>query len=165
MAAKTLLKSLFLYKSAADTELVEAMTALPAGVAGFGPALRVLDHAHAVDRIFSANLQGAAHDQKASRSAELPSLMDLAASIRETDDWYLEYISKMKPDEIEEAVEFKFTDGQKGRMSRAEILAHVITHSGYHRGEIGRLLPEIGTVAARDVFAGYLHRAEPQRRQ
>ena len=49
-------------------------------------------------------------------------------------------------------------------MSREEMLAHVITHSGYHRGEAGRLLPQIESTAMRDVFAGYLHRADPQRR-
>jgi uncharacterized damage-inducible protein DinB len=50
-------------------------------------------------------------------------------------------------------------------MSREEMLAHVITHSGYHRGEVGRLLPQIESAAMRDVFAGYLHRSDPKRRQ
>ncbi|MGO4333570.1 hypothetical protein AB4037_01570 [Labrys sp. KB_33_2] len=49
-------------------------------------------------------------------------------------------------------------------MSREEMLAHVVTHAGYHRGEIGRLLPQIVEAASVDVFAGYLHRSDPDRR-
>jgi uncharacterized damage-inducible protein DinB len=71
---------------------------------------------------------------------------------------------QVTPEELEETIDFTFTDGGQGRMSREEMLAHVITHSGYHRGEVGRLLPDIENTAMRDVFAGYLHRAEPQRR-
>jgi uncharacterized damage-inducible protein DinB len=65
---------------------------------------------------------------------------------------------------LDESIDFAFTDGDRGRMTRAEMLAHVITHSGYHRGEIGRLLPETNAVGARDIFTGYLHRSDPSRR-
>ncbi len=50
-------------------------------------------------------------------------------------------------------------------MTRAEMLLHVATHAGYHRGEAGSLVPEVEAASMRDVFAGYLHRAEPARRE
>jgi uncharacterized damage-inducible protein DinB len=92
-------------------------------------------------------------------------LAPLSAEIRETDTWYVDYVSRLSAEQLGEDLDFTFTDGGHGRMSREEMLAHVITHGGYHRGEVGRLLPQIEETAMRDVFTGYLHRTEPERRQ
>ncbi|PDT09871.1 damage-inducible protein DinB [Rhizobium sp. J15] len=167
MSAQTLLNSLFRYKASVDEELLDALNSLgeERRSDAFSAALRVLNHAHRVDRIFSANLQRLGHSYTASWSSEAPPLAQLAADIRETDRWYVDYTARITPDELEEVVGFTFTDGGHGRMSREEMLAHVVTHAGYHRGEVGRLLPEIESTAMRDVFTGYLHRAEPARRQ
>ncbi|WP_102960728.1 DinB family protein [Mangrovicella endophytica] len=166
MSIQLLLASLLRFKTASNRELLSAMAA----VADEGPsdrlssALRVLAHAHRVDLIFAAHLQRQPHAFDASWTAEAPALSDLASSVAETDQWYLDYISAVRSDELEEVVDFTFTDGSRGRMSREEMLAHVVTHSGYHRGEAGRLMPEVESTSMRDVFAGYLHREEPQRR-
>ena len=166
MSSKRLLQSLFHYKASVDDELFVALAGLAdAPVADrLVPALRVLHHAHIVDRIFAANLEGRAHAYPASWSDTTPALADLAAGVRRTDQWYLDYLSRLDAEALDQMVDFTFTDGGAGRMSRAEMLAHVVTHGGYHRGEAGRLLPEIETTAMRDVFAGFLHRSEPQRR-
>jgi uncharacterized damage-inducible protein DinB len=167
MTAKILLKSLFQYKASVDEELLDALATLPGEEhsENLQSALRALNHAHIVDRIFASNLQRKDRGYKPSWTKETPALADLASSIKETDQWYLDYLSQLSPEDLEEVIDFTFTDGGHGRMSREEMLAHVVTHSGYHRGEAGRLLPEIEPTAMRDVFAGYLHRSEPQRRQ
>jgi uncharacterized damage-inducible protein DinB len=167
MTAQTLLNSLFQYKASVDEELLDALTRVSnnAPAENFHAALRVLNHAHIVDRIFAFNLQKRPHSYVASWNSRPPLLNDLASAMRETDRWYLDYVSRITTEELEEVVGFTFTDGGAGRMLREEMLAHVITHSGYHRGEAARLLPEIENTAMRDVFAGYLHRTEPQRRQ
>ncbi|MBB6222448.1 putative damage-inducible protein DinB [Rhizobium leguminosarum] len=58
MSAKTLLNSLLRYKASVDDELLDALSALgeEARSDAFHSALRVLNHAHLVDRIFAANL-------------------------------------------------------------------------------------------------------------
>ena len=167
MTAQSLLNSLFQYKASVDIELLDALNALSAGEPSsvFQSALRVLNHAHIVDRIFVANLQNLGHSYRANWSSEAPPLAQLSADIRRTDHWYVDYLSRISPEELEADIDFTFTDGGHGRMSREEMLAHVITHSGYHRGEVGRLLPQIESAAMRDVFAGYLHRVDPKRRQ
>ena len=71
----------------------------------------------------------------------------------------------LAPAQLAEAVAFTFTDGQRGRMSREEMLAHVITHGSYHRGEVGQMLKRLSVAPPRDLFTAYLHRAEPQRRE
>ncbi|WP_348524358.1 DinB family protein [Mesorhizobium sp. L2C089B000] len=44
-------------------------------------------------------------------------------------------------------------------MSRQEMLTHVVTHGGYHRGEIGRILMQIGIAPP-----GYVCRPPPPSR-
>lgn len=167
MTSQTLLSALFGYKAAIDAELVEALAAVSgtAQAEDYRSALRVLQHAHLVDRIFASNLVKKQHFYTENWSKDAPVLPELAAGMREIDAWYVEYLSRITPQELEEVLDFTFTDGARGRMSREEMLAHVITHAGFHRGEACRLLPQIESTAMRDVFAGYLHRAEPQRRQ
>lgn len=167
MTAGSLLNSLFGYKASADDELLTALESLdmdPTAEA-LASALRVLHHAHRVDCIFAANLQRLPHAYRENWSRESSPLSVLSPAIRAMDRWYLDYAGGLGGAELEEVVEFVFTDGLPGRMSREEMLAHVITHGGYHRGEIGRLLPQIESTAMRDVFTGYLHRTEPQRRK
>jgi len=167
MTAQTLLSSLLRYKASADEELLNALNALCGD--GQSPdlqsAVRVLNHAHLVDRIFVANLQKRGHSYTASWSRETPSLAQLSSDIQDVDGWYVDYVQRIGLDELEEIIDFTFTDGAHGRMSREEMLAHVITHGGYHRGEIGRLVPQIESTAMRDVFSGFLHRSDPRRRQ
>lgn len=167
MSVHTLLVPLFRYEASVDRELLDALASLPENEAsdGFGQALRVLNHAHIVDRIFAANLQGQRHACKRSWMQEAPALSDLTAAVTETGRWYLDYVSKITAEELEEIRDFIFTDGGNGRMSREEMLAHVVTHGGYHRGKAGQILPKVESTAMRDVFAGYLRRPEPQRRQ
>lgn len=167
MTAHTLLTALLRYKADSDDALLHALDALDADTASADvvSALRVLHHAHRVDCIFAANLQRQKHAYAESWSREAPPLAALGPAIRDMDRWYLDYAAALDDAALEEIVDFVFTDGQRGRMSREEMLAHVITHGGYHRGEIGRLLPQIESTAMRDVFTGYLHRTEPQRRE
>ena len=84
--------------------------------------------------------------------------------MKETDRWYIDYVARLNPQELEESIEFTFTDGAPGRMSREEMLAHVATHAGYHRGEVGRILTRLTGSSPPDTFTGYLHQAEPARR-
>lgn len=126
--------------------------------------MRILNHAHIVDRIFIANLQAATHSYETNAPVDLPSLEKLFSDVRDADRWYVDYVSQIAPEELSEVIRFKFTDGMLGRMSREEMLAHVIMHGGYHRGEVGRLLPQISHAALGDVFARYLQQSDPGRR-
>ncbi|KQR68760.1 damage-inducible protein DinB [Rhizobium sp. Leaf384] len=167
MSAKTLLMALAHYKYRSDDEILRALASCEDDVPTdtMTAARRVLHHAHLVDTIFAAHLQRRTHDFRGSWQLVPPSLDELSQSMRDIDTWYIAYITGVTDADLDERIDFTFTDGQKGRMSREEMLAHVITHGGYHRGEVGRLVPDIEATAMRDVFAGYLHAAEPERRQ
>jgi uncharacterized damage-inducible protein DinB len=167
MGIQSILTSLFDYKASAGRELFlalgEVQSTIPAD--NLRRALRVLHHAHIVDCIFLAHLEGRPHGYSASWQAEAPVLADLAQSAADIDARYRACLASLDDKALDETIDFTFTDGQAGRMSRAEIFLHVATHAGYHRGEAGSLVPEVEAASMRDIFAGYLHRAEPARRE
>lgn len=118
--------------------------------------LRILDHIHAVDRIFQHHLQGLPHTFQAPRSAQLPQLDALAESAREVDDWYASYVSGLRPGDFEQLVDFVFTSGKPARMRRGEIILHVCMHGTYHRGNAGAVLQLQGLTPSRDSITDYL---------
>lgn len=166
MSTHSLLKSLFQYKAWANQELLMYLREIDAEAhpKNHKLAIRLFNHTHVVDRIFQAHLTGQTHDYTASNTIDTPTLAELCEQVSETDGWYIDYAASLTAPQLAESIAFTFTDGQQGRMSREEILAHLITHGGYHRGMIGRMLSELKLKPPRDVFTGYLHHIEGERR-
>jgi uncharacterized damage-inducible protein DinB len=121
--------------------------------------LRILDHIHAVDRIFQHHLQGRPHDFTAPRSQTLPDLPTLAASARAVDDWYAAYVAGLSEAEFEQPVDFVFTSGKPARMRRGEIIFHVCLHGTYHRGNAGAVLQLKGLAPSPDSITDFLEAA------
>lgn len=159
------LQSLFGFKAWAHRELFDLLATLPAEHAGaLHSCLRTLNHIHVVDRIFRAHLSGEPHAFEATNTAATPTLAQLQADVAETDAWYIAYVAGLSPAQRAEVVDFQFTDGDRGRMSREEILLHVITHGGYHRGNVGQVLKSISVAPPRELYTKFLHQSEPERR-
>ena len=166
MTTPSAIKSLFKYKAWANKELFAALQAIDAVryANEFQNALRILNHIHVVDRIFKAHLLRLPHAFKATNTQDTPSLAALAAAVAEVDAWFVEYGGTLDSAALAEVIKFTFTDGDLGAMSREEILVHVTTHGGYHRGAVGQLLRSMGAVPPRDLYTRFLHDAEPKRR-
>jgi uncharacterized damage-inducible protein DinB len=166
MSASTLLISLFKYKAWANEELFAEMAKLDPGLhqEDHHTAVRILNHVYVVDRIFAAHLAGNAHAYTATNTIETPTLPILRDAVAGLDSWYVDYASALPAQLLSETLSFTFTDAEKGRMSREEILAHIVTHGGYHRGAVGRILAQNSVQPPRDLFTGYLHKSEPGRR-
>ena len=162
-----LLRTTFGYHAWANHELLGALAGLDPRTQGseLQAILRLIDHAHVVSRIFAAHLSGSRHPHASDRSAETPALDMLRAAVAATDQWYLDYVKAVPPAALLEAVSFTFTDGDSGRMTREEMLAHVALHSAVHRGEACRILSQLSITPPWDTLAVYLHQAEPARRR
>ena len=166
MGANTLLLSLFEYKAWANRELFAELAKLDAGShpAERHAAIRMLNHIHVVDRIFAAHLAGQVHDYSGTNTADTPTLEALSADVQACDRWYVEHVRTLAAERLGERIAFSFTDGERGSMSREEMLAHVATHGSYHRGVAGRIMVQAGVPPPRDIFTVFLHHAEPERR-
>ncbi len=162
-----LLQKLYGYNAWANTDLFDKLATLDQEhqKAELHAALRLANHYYVVARIFAAHLCGVAHCYTSDNTDETPTLGELRAAITSSDQWYVDYLQGVSPENLTEAVPFIFTDGDKGYMTREEMLTHVALHGGYHRGEVGRLLWQLSITPPWDIFAGFLHQSEPERRQ
>ena len=158
--------ALFRFKSWADAELLEALGAIDAAShpAEHKAAVRTVNHLHVVDQIFRGHLQGVPHGFAATNTPDTPTLAELRHSVGTVDEWYVRYVDDLGEALLAEDVRFTFTDGDAGRMTRHEILMHVLTHGGYHRGAVGQVLRSVGIAPPRELYTRFLHTTEPQRR-
>ena len=159
------LQRLFRYKTWANDELLTALAALGEESPITGLAIKALSHSYVVDRIFAAHLRRQPHGYTSANPGQMPTLEDLSADIRRSDREYVDYVSALDGKRLAEPIDFTFTDGAPGRMSREEMLTHVIVHGTGHRGQVSAVMLLNGVPAAKDGFTSYLHQAEASARR
>jgi uncharacterized damage-inducible protein DinB len=173
MSADALLFRMFRYQAWANEEILEAAKGLDAEhhADERHVVLRVMNHCLVVNKIFAAHLVGDSHGFAADNTPDTPELDALRLEMARVDGWYLDYVKAVTPAMLSQSVPFTFTDGDKGYMTREEMLTHVVTHGGYHRGEAGRVLKQAAAASSGqsitlpwDTYAVHLHRTEPERR-
>jgi uncharacterized damage-inducible protein DinB len=161
-----LLPTLFAQKAWANNELFNQLATVtaPEHAEAVHSAIRTLNHIYVVDRIFRAHLLGEPHGYTATNTDATPSLGELHFAAAETETWYEQYCAAITPEQLKESISFQFTDGDAGRMTREEMLAHIITHGAYHRGNVGQILKSISVAPPRDLLTKFLHVRESERR-
>lgn len=166
MRESNTLQKLFRYKAWANDEMLTAVKQFEDGSAGSDReiALRILNHTYIVDRIFAANLRRMRHEYDAPNTADVPTLEQLTESIRRSDQWYIDYVASLDREHLAESIDFVFTDGGPGRMSREEMLMHIALHGAGHRGQLGLLMLKHSMIPPPDRFTSYLHAAEASSR-
>ena len=154
----TFLVELFQHKAWCNRRLVEALRAAPADADRRQMAVILLtfEHTSIVDRIFRTHLGGPEHDLTAVVSGRVPDMEALAATLHETDTWYVDYAGRVTPAELETVVEFDYVgDDDQGSMTKGQMLAHIITHGASHRGAIGKMLEGLGVRGAPDMVTTF----------
>jgi len=146
------------YKKWADGGLYRVVAEHLDGLADFEKVvlLQVLDHMHAVDRIFQHHLLGKRHRYERARSAEPMPFAILAEQVHELDDWYVDYVGALPEGGMDETIDFAFTNGSPARMRRGDMLLHVALHGTYHRGNAGILLQKNGVAPNDDRLTDFL---------
>jgi uncharacterized damage-inducible protein DinB len=159
------LQRLFRYKAWANDELLTALAKLGGKSPITGLAIKALSHSYVVDRIFAAHLRREAHPYTAANLSEMPTLEDLSADTRASDREYLDYVARLGRGRLAERLDFTFTDGASGCMTREEMLMHVITHGVGHRGQVSAVMLLNSLAPSPDGFTTYLHKAEASTRR
>ena len=159
------LQRLFQFKAWANDELLTALAKLERDSPATGLSIKALSHTHVVDRIFFAHMTRTTHAYSSANLSELPTLEDLSADIRKSDLECIDYVAALDRAQLAEPIDFAFTDGAPGRMSREEMLMHVITHGIGHRGQVSALMLLNALPPAKDGFTTYLHQAEASTRR
>ena len=159
------LERVFSYKAKANEEILTAMRQFDDASPAKEIAVRVLSHTCVVDRIFAANLTGTEHGYISPNASHAPSLEELSAAIKTSDQWYIDYVSRLDETQLAERIDFTFTDGLPGRMSREEMLMHVTVHGEYHRGQISLIMMQNSIAPPGDGLTTYLHKTEASSRR
>lgn len=109
----------------------------------FGNILRTLNHVHAMDFVWKSHLLGEPHGLATRNPDYCPPFAELRDTQVQMDRWYLDYIAALPAAALEEPVDFAFIDGDRGAMTRGEILLHVANHRTYHRGHVAALMYQV----------------------
>ncbi|MBL8275114.1 MAG: DinB family protein [Pelomonas sp.] len=167
MSTRTLMMSLFEHKAWIEPQFFDQLAQVDATAHADAhhQALRILNHIHTVDRIWAGHLKGEAHGLSGTNTEHTPTPAELRAAFQALDAWYLDHVRGMTEAQFDEVISFRFTDGDTGRMTRGEMLAHVITHGSNHRGGVGVWLRQGGSAPPRDLLTRHLHVTEPHRRE
>ena len=158
-------KSIFEYKAWANNEIFSLLIAIDSSIFPevVHSAIRVLNHAFVVDEIFRSHLLQRSNGHKATNTDATPSVLWLFEKVKKLDAWYISYASTVEDKALSESIEFTFTDGDRGKITRQEILLHVITHGGYHHGQAGQIIRAANVLPPRDIYTRFLHLTEPSR--
>lgn len=127
-------------------------------------ARQQLNHLVIVQELFRARLLGETLPHEATNTEQIPEFDELAERFRSSNDWFKSYVANRDLEDDNDELPIDFTDGKTGRMSRQEVLFHLVNHASYHRGTIARNLDLAGVAHPADIFTLYLHEAEPERR-
>lgn len=125
--------------------MFDAVDALPPGEALkerkslFRNMVHTLNHCYVVGLIWQAHLEGREHGFTARNTPDHPPLAELRGKQEALDAWY--EVQCMKP--LDGAIPFVLIGGNRGEMTRAEILLHVVNHNTYHRGFVAEMFYEV----------------------
>lgn len=139
------------YNAWANARIFAALAALPDGqasaprITGFGNMVNTLNHAHVVDLIWQAHLQGRPHGFTSRNTDTEPALAVLQEAQARVDQWYVAYADELSAKAHDEVLHFTFVDGGAGAMTRGDMLLHVVNHKTYHRGYVADLLYQAGS--------------------
>lgn len=141
------------YKAWADKRLYDSLAALPASALtapqpiAFGSILRTLHHVFAMDQVWQAHLEGRPHGFTTRDPETCPAFETLAPAQAEIDAWYVAYGAALSPEAAREVLDIAFIGApiadDEVRMSRGEILFHVVNHTTYHRGHIAEMIYDV----------------------
>ena len=137
------------YNAWANRLIYDAVAELPAGEATrerkslFRNMVHTLNHNYVIDRIWQAHLEGRAHGYAARNTPDHPPLPELWRAQQEIDRWYIGWSGSLSDAALEEKVEFTLIGGNRGVMTRGEILLHVVNHTSYHRGFVADLFYQV----------------------
>ncbi len=102
-----------------------------------------LNHIYVVEDIFKAHLEGRSHNYSARNTPETPRLVELWAKVQVMDHWYIDFADSLSDGDMQKIIEFEFVGGGEGRMSRSDILYHIVNHNTYHRGLVADMLYQV----------------------
>jgi uncharacterized damage-inducible protein DinB len=169
MVTLELLRLLFQYNQWADRRMVEACSALTNEqfTRDLGSSFRsvrdTLVHLYGAEWVWNERIEGRSPMSLVAGTG-FPDLASVRAKLEEMDNFYIEYVTRLTPQDLERVIHYKSFAGDEFSNPLWQTLHQLTNHASYHRGQIITLLRQLGAKpVTTDLIAFYRERAAAAR--
>jgi uncharacterized damage-inducible protein DinB len=143
------MRELFAFNAWANHRIIEAVGALtpeqftkPMG-SSFSSVRDTLVHIWAVEWVWLERLEGRSPTSFPD-AKDFPDQASMRGRWAEIEKRWLEYVSGLDENELQEEVDYKTLSFGPSRSPRWQMMQHVVNHSSYHRGQVTTMLRQLG---------------------
>jgi len=160
MVTPELIHLLFRYNAWADRRLLDASAALTNEQftrnlgSSFGSVRDTLAHIYGADYVWNERLQGRSPSSLLSAGG-FPDLASVREKLEEIDEHYIDYTSKLTPQDLERVIRYKSFAGDEFSNPLWQSLHQVSNHATYHRGQVVTMLRQLGVKAVSTDLIGF----------
>ena len=169
MVTPELLRLLFQFNQWADRRMVDACSTLTNEqfTRDLGSSFRsvrdTLVHLYGAEWVWNERIEGRSPTSLVSGTG-FPDLASVRAKLEEMDAYYLEYVTRLTPQDLERVIHYKSFAGEDFSNPLWQSLHQLTNHASYHRGQIVTLLRQLGAKpVTTDLIAYYRERAASAR--
>src|SRR6202171_272927 len=169
MVTPELLRLLFQYNQWADRRTLDACTTLTNEqfTRDLGSSFRslrdTLAHLSGAEWGWTERIEGRSPTSLVAGTV-FPDLASVRAKLEEMDAYYLEYVTRLTPQDLERVIHYKSFAGEDFSNPLWQSLHQLTNHASYHRGQIVTLLRQLGAKpVTTDLIAYYRERAAAAR--
>jgi uncharacterized damage-inducible protein DinB len=169
MVTLELLRLLFQYNQWADRRMVEACSALTNEqfTRDLGSSFRsvrdTLVHLYGAEWVWNERIEGRSPMSLVAGTG-FPDLASVRTKLEEMDNFYIEYVTRLTPQDLERVIYYKSFAGDEFSNPLWQTLHQLTNHASYHRGQIITLLRQLGAKpVTTDLIAYYRERAAAAR--
>ena len=169
MVTLELLRLLFQYNQWADRRMVEACSALTNEqfTRDLGSSFRsvrdTLVHLYGAEWVWNERIEGRSPTSLVAGTG-FPDLASVRTKLEEMDNFYIEYVTRLTPQDLERVIHYKSFAGDEFSNPLWQTLHQLTNHASYHRGQIITLLRQLGAKpVTTDLIAYYRERAAAAR--
>ena len=169
MVTLELLRLLFQYNQWADRRMVEACSALTNEqfTRDLGSSFRsvrdTLVHLYGAEWVWNERIEGRSPTSLVAGTG-FPDLASVRTKLEEMDSFYIDYVSRLTPQDLERVIHYKSFAGDEFSNPLWQTLHQLTNHASYHRGQIITLLRQLGAKpVTTDLIAYYRERAAAAR--
>ena len=169
MVTPELLCLLFQYNQWADRRLLDVCSTLPNEqfTRDLGSSFRsvrdTLAHLYGAEWVWNERIEGRSPTSLVAGTV-FPDLASVRAKLEEMDSYYLDYVTRLTPQDLERVIHYKSFAGEEFSNPIWQTLHQLTNHASYHRGQAVTLLRQLGAKpVATDLIAFYRERAATAR--
>jgi uncharacterized damage-inducible protein DinB len=160
MVTPELLRTLFQYNLWADLRLLDACSSLTSEQftrnlgSSFGSVRDTLTHLYGAEWVWNERIQGRSPTALVS-SAAFPDFATVRSKLEEMDRYYIDYVSKLTPLDLEQVMHYKSFAGDPFSNPLWQSLHQLTNHASYHRGQVVTLLRQLGVKPVSTDLIGF----------